>query len=188
MSLLFNTLSRFVLHYLQSLLKLFGHVHWDSDSIQPSHPLLSLLFMPSIFPSTSIFINELALCIRWPKFRASASVLPMNIQGCFHWGWIGLISFLPMDSQESSPTSQFKSISSSGLATRFIHDILQVSMPFSQIISLSPSPTWVQKTVLYICVSFAISLKGYCYHLSKFHICALVYCIGVFLSGLLQSV
>ena len=29
---------------------------------------------------------------------------------------------------------------------------------------------------------------GYCYHLSKFHIYALVYCIGVFLSGLLHSV
>ena len=30
--------------------------------------------------------------------------------------------------------------------------------------------------------------EGYCYHLSKFHIYALVYCIGVFLSGLLHSV
>ena len=30
--------------------------------------------------------------------------------------------------------------------------------------------------------------QGYCYHLSKFHIYALVYCIGVFLSGLLHSV
>ena len=30
--------------------------------------------------------------------------------------------------------------------------------------------------------------QGYCYHISKFHIYALVYCIGVFLSGLLHSV
>ena len=30
--------------------------------------------------------------------------------------------------------------------------------------------------------------QGYCYHLSKFHIYALVYCIGVFPSGLLHSV
>ena len=29
--------------------------------------------------------------------------------------------------------------------------------------------------------------QGYCYHLSKFHIYVLVYCIGVFLSGLLHS-
>ena len=46
----------------------------------------------------------------------------------------------------------------------------------------------VQKTVLYICVSFAVLIQGYHYHLSKFHMYALVYCIGVFLSGLLHSV
>ena len=38
-------------------------------------------------------------------------------------------------------------------------------------------------------VSLLLSrIHGYCYHLSKFHIYALVYCIGVFLSGLLHSV
>ena len=31
-------------------------------------------------------------------------------------------------------------------------------------------------------------IQGYCYHFSKFHIYALVYYIGVFLSGLLHSV
>ena len=31
-------------------------------------------------------------------------------------------------------------------------------------------------------------IQGYRYHLSKFHMCVLVYCIGVFLSGLLHSV
>ena len=31
-------------------------------------------------------------------------------------------------------------------------------------------------------------IQGYCYHLSKFHIYALVYCIGVFLSDFLHSV
>ena len=38
-------------------------------------------------------------------------------------------------------------------------------------------------------VSLLLSrIQGYCYHLSKFHIYALVYCIGVFLYGLLHSV
>ena len=47
----------------------------------------------------------------------------------------------------------------------------------------------VQKTVLYTSVSLLLShIQGYCYHLSKFHVYALVYCIGVFLSGLLHSV
>ena len=45
--------------------------------------------LPSIFPSIRVFSNELAICIRWP---ASASVLPMNIQGWFLLGLTGLIS------------------------------------------------------------------------------------------------
>ena len=73
-----------------------------------------------------------------------------------------------------------------GLATRFIYDIIHISMPFSQIISPSPSSTESKDTVL--SMSLLLShIQGYCYHLSKFHIYALVYCIGVFLSGLLPS-
>ena len=47
---------------------------------------------------------------------ASASVLPMNIQDWFPLGWTGWISFSPRDSQESTPTPQFKSINSSVLS------------------------------------------------------------------------
>ena len=43
-----------------------------------------------------------------------------------------------------------------GLAIHFLYDIIHVSMPFSQIIPPSLSHR-VQKTVLYICVSFAVS-------------------------------
>ena len=44
------------------------HVHWVSEAIQPSHPLLPLLISPSIFPSAWVFSNELAFGIRRPKY------------------------------------------------------------------------------------------------------------------------
>ena len=44
-----------------------------------------------------------------------------------------------------------------GLAIRFLYDFIHVLMPFSQII---PPTHRVQKAVLYICVSFAVSHTG----------------------------
>ena len=60
-------------------------------------------------------------------------------------------------------------------------------MPFSQIIPPSPSPT-ESKSPFYTSVSLLLSrIQGRHDHLSKFHIYVSVYCIGVFLSGLLHS-
>ena len=47
---------------------------------------------------------------------ASESVLPMNIHDWFPLGWTDWISLQSRDSLESSPTPQFKSISSSALS------------------------------------------------------------------------
>ena len=49
-----------------------------------------------------------------------------------------------------------------GLATRFIYDTIHVSMPFSQIIPPSPSPTEF-KRLFYTSVSLLLScIQGYC--------------------------
>ena len=55
------------------------HVHWVRDIIQPSHPVLALLFLPSVFSSIRIFSRESALHIRWPKYwHFSFSVSPFQ--------------------------------------------------------------------------------------------------------------
>ena len=61
----------------QSLLKLM-----PVESVMPSNPLIlccPLLLLPSIFPSIRVFSNELALCIRWPKYWSfSFNISPSN--------------------------------------------------------------------------------------------------------------
>ena len=76
----------------QSLLKLMS-----IESVMLSNNLIlchPLFLLPSIFSSIRVFSNESALCIKWPKTgaSASASVLPMNIQGRFPLRLTGLIS------------------------------------------------------------------------------------------------
>ena len=59
----------------QSLLKLMS-----IESVMPFNHLVfchPLLLLPSIFPSIRVFSSELALCIRWPKYR-SFSISPSN--------------------------------------------------------------------------------------------------------------
>ena len=98
----------------QRLLKLMS-----IESVMPSNHLYlcrPLLLLPSIFPSIRVFSNESALCIRWQSIGTSASVLPMNIQGWFPLGLTVGSPCSPRDSQETSPTPQFKSINFSMLS------------------------------------------------------------------------
>ena len=64
------------------------HVHGLGDVIQSSHPLFPPFFhLPSIFSSISVFSNESAVPMRWPKYWSfSFSISPSN-------EYSGLISF-----------------------------------------------------------------------------------------------
>ena len=92
-----------LLSHVQLFATLWTTTHQDSLSITNSRNLLNLmsiesvmpsnhlilcrprLLLPSIFPSISVFSNESALCIRWPKYW-SFSISPSN-------EYSGLISF-----------------------------------------------------------------------------------------------
>ena len=94
----------------------------------------------------------------------------------------------PSGSSQCTRTEHPVSCIKTGLAIYFMYDNIHVSMLFSQIIPSLPSLT-ESKSLFFTSVSLLLScIQGYRYRLSKFHIYALVYCIGVFLSGLLHSV
>ena len=95
------------------------YVHQVSDAIQPSYPQRPLLLLSSIFPSIRVLSSESVLRIRWPKYWSFIfSISPSNEYSrliSFKIDWFDLLDQLE-DSQESSPTPQFKSINSSVLS------------------------------------------------------------------------
>ena len=72
------------------------HVHWVGDAIQPSHPLLTLLFLPSVFPSIRVFSSESVPHIRWPKYWGFRfSISPSNEYSglnSFRMDWLDLFA------------------------------------------------------------------------------------------------
>ena len=94
----------------------------SSESMIPSNHLIlcrPLLLLPPISPSIRVFSNESTLRMRWPKYWSfSFSISPSKeIPGLisFRMDWLDHLA-VQKDSQESSPTPQFKSINSSALS------------------------------------------------------------------------
>ena len=72
------------------------YVHWVSDAIQPSHPLLSPSPSVLIPPSIKVFSNESTLRMRWPKYWSfSFSISPSNEHPrliSFRMDWLDLLA------------------------------------------------------------------------------------------------
>ena len=102
-----------------------------------------------------------------PVYTCSPSWTPLPPPSPYH----------PSGSSQCTSPKHPVSCIEPGLAICFLHDIIHVSTPFSQIIPPLPSPT-ESKRLFYTSVSLLLSrIQGCRYHLSKFHIYALVYCI-----------
>ena len=106
-----------VLHHLPQFAQ--THVHWVSDAIQPFHPLSS-------HSSPAFNLSQHQGLSQWvSSSHQVAKVLELQLQHqSFQWissvdilqdGLVGS-PFSPRDSQESSPTPQFKSINSLALS------------------------------------------------------------------------
>ena len=85
-------------------------------------------YCPQSFPASRSFPRSqlFAWCSQNIGVSASASVLPMNIQGWFPLGLTFLISYLSKGLSRSSPAPQFKSINSLAVSPLYgltsIHD------------------------------------------------------------------
>ena len=82
-----------------------------------------LLLLPPIPPSIRVFSNESTLLMRWPKYWSSSLSISSSNEhpGLVSFRMVGLVGSpcSPRDSQESSPTPQFKNINF--LALSFLH-------------------------------------------------------------------
>ena len=99
----------------------FTQTHVQQVGDASSHLILCrpLLLLPTVPPSIRVFSNESTLLMRWPKYWSfSFSIIPSQRTPRTDLLLNGLVGYLcsPRDSQESSPTPQFKSINSSALS------------------------------------------------------------------------
>ena len=116
-----------VIHYLLECAQI--HVHWVSDAIHPSHPLLPsspLAFNLSQHQGLFQWVSSSHQVAEVFGASASASVLPMNINCWFPLGLTGLISLLSkrLSRLFSSPTAwkhQFFGAQLSLWSTSHIH-------------------------------------------------------------------
>ena len=76
----------------------YSNTYLSIESVMPSNHLILCrpLLLPPVFPSISVFSNESALRIRWPKYWSfSFSISPSNEYSgliSFRMDWLGLLA------------------------------------------------------------------------------------------------
>ena len=145
-----------VFHYLPEFPQTC--VQWINDAIQPSHPVVPFSSCPPSFPASESFPMSQFFSSGGQSIgaSASASVLPMTIQGWFPLRLTGLISLLSKGlsrvfSSTTTQKHQFFSAQPSLYATYYLdfhasyHDLFIVS------------PWYWQKNIVFKDYPYAIS-------------------------------
>ena len=95
------------------------HVHWVRDTIQLSHPLSSPSYpVFNLFQHQGLFqwVGSSHQVAKVLELHSASVSVPTIIKTDFLQDWLIWSPSSPRDSQESSPTPQFKGISSSVLS------------------------------------------------------------------------
>ena len=116
----------FPVHH-QHLQPIQTHVYWASDAIQPSHPLSSLFspaFNLSQHQGLFKWVSSLHQVAKVLEFQLQYQSLQWIFKTDFLKDWLAWCCSL-RESQESSPTPQFKSINS--VAISFLYSLTLTS-------------------------------------------------------------
>ena len=130
------------------------------ESVMPSNHLIlchPLLLLPSIFPNIRVFSNESVLHIRWPEYWSFSFSISLSNEYSetisFRIDWFDVAV---QGTLKSSPTPQFKSISSSALS--FLHSLTLSSIHDKWKNQLSSFKFW--KLMLWKCCTQYASKFG----------------------------
>ena len=127
------------------------------ESVMPSNHLIlcrPLIFLPSIFPSIRVFLNESALCIRWPKYWSfSFNISPFNE----HPGLIFRMDWLEGNAKECSNYCTIALIPHAAAATaaKSLQSCLTLCDPIDGSPPRCPVPGILQaRTLEWVAISF----------------------------------
>ena len=176
---LFFTISRILLklmsiesvmssnHPLSSIISQSMFKRMSLESVMLSNSTIlcrPLLLLPSIFPSIRVFSNELALCIRWPKYwnfsynnRSSNDYVGLT---SFQINWFDLLAV--QGTLKSSPVPKFESIKSSVLSLFYSPSLTSMHDMHKEITAL-PIQTFVRNVMFLlfnVLSSFVISFPS----------------------------